>query len=464
MVSSEMVSSYLKSSRPGMLYAAMTLAIVAVLFGGASRLDVAGPIAVRIAAIGMIAWLIWARHGTPLRIGLIPAILWAGLFAIPLLQLIPLPWSWWSGLPGRDFPRALFETLHETPWQPLSLTPDRTINGLLALLPALAAYLIGLRLDIRGRFNLMALILALAVASAVLGMMQVASGQGSALYFYAKTNADSSVGFFSNANHHALFLCTGIVLTFLWLGEQISVQRPVPRGPIVAAIVMLILLYGSIAGTGSRAGAILSVPAFAGGFFLLPLRRLGLKRWHIAAGFGAPLLLLSGVLVLSLNGIILKDRFQLGTVEDDRFTRLPMFGKIIGDFFPIGSGVGSFDPVYRSYETLETLNFGYLNNAHNDYAQIGIEAGLGGLALLLLFLGYYAASVIGLWRTPSPEPGLGRQQKAAAAVIALLLLHSAVDYPLRTAALSVVFAFLCAFLIPPSRSARREQAARKHEA
>jgi len=39
----------------------------------------------------------------------------------------------------------------------------------------------------------------------------------------------------------------------------------------------------------------------------------------------------------------------------------------------------------------------------------------------------------------------------------LLLLHSAVDYPLRTAALSVVFAIACAYLIPWRRIEHRVQ-------
>jgi hypothetical protein len=34
-------------------------------------------------------------------------------------------------------------------------------------------------------------------------------------------------------------------------------------------------------------------------------------------------------------------------------------------------------------------------------------------------------------------------------VIVLILLHSVVDYPLRTPTLSVLFAIACAFLIPP---------------
>ena len=41
-----------------------------------------------------------------------------------------------------------------------------------------------------------------------------------------------------------------------------------------------------------------------------------------------------------------------------------------------------------------------------------------------------------------------RSRKQRSIVIVLLLLHSAVDFPLRTAALTVLFAIACAYLIP----------------
>lgn len=65
------------------------------------------------------------------------------------------------------------------------------------------------------------------------------------------------------------------------------------------------------------------------------------------------------------------------------------------------------------------------------------------------FLAWLAASTFRLWRrghqeTPVLDLALAQ---AAPIVIGLLLLHSAVDYPLRTAALSVLFAVSCAYLI-----------------
>jgi hypothetical protein len=45
----------------------------------------------------------------------------------------------------------------------------------------------------------------------------------------------------------------------------------------------------------------------------------------------------------------------------------------------------------------------------------------------------------------------------AAVIVALLLAHSAVDYPLRTAALAVVFAFGCGLLTAPPAGERRSR-------
>jgi hypothetical protein len=41
--------------------------------------------------------------------------------------------------------------------------------------------------------------------------------------------------------------------------------------------------------------------------------------------------------------------------------------------------------------------------------------------------------------------------RAASAVIFLVLLHSSVDYPLRTMTISTLFAICCGLLIPPTR-------------
>ena len=66
------------------------------------------------------------------------------------------------------------------------------------------------------------------------------------------------------------------------------------------------------------------------------------------------------------------------------------------------------------------------------------------------FLAWFAVSSFRLWSSGQPEgPVLDLAlAQAASIVIGLLLLHSAADYPLRTAALSVLFAIACAYLIP----------------
>ena len=69
------------------------------------------------------------------------------------------------------------------------------------------------------------------------------------------------------------------------------------------------------------------------------------------------------------------------------------------------------------------------------------------------FLAWFAVSTFKLWssgqsETPVLDLALAR---AASIVIVLLLLHSTMDYPLRTAALSVLFAIACAYLISPRR-------------
>ena len=56
-----------------------------------------------------------------------------------------------------------------------------------------------------------------------------------------------------------------------------------------------------------------------------------------------------------------------------------------------------------------------------------------------------------VFRPANNDPNLAR---AAVLVVIIMVVHSIVDYPLRTAALAAVFAFACALLIPPQDSER----------
>src|SRR5262249_26333487 len=155
----------------------------------------------------LLAWALFKltplKLGRPGRwaIGLLGAI-----FAWPLLQLIPMPPSLWTGLPGRGQIASAYEAARiPLPWFPISLYPSATWLRLISLLPATAVFLAMLSLERRSRRVVIVLIFVIALASVVLNMLQIMGGENSPLWFHVRSR-DRAIGFFANANHNAAFL------------------------------------------------------------------------------------------------------------------------------------------------------------------------------------------------------------------------------------------------------------------
>lgn len=123
----------------------------------------------------------------------------------------------------------------------------------------------------------------------------------------------------------------------------------------------------------------------------------------------------------------------------------------IKDSFPAGTGLGSFVPVYRTFEDPTSLEDEYVNHAHNDYLEIALELGLAGVLLVLAFLGWWVWRCLRVWTSTSEGGDLGR---AASVAILAVLIHSLVDYPIRTSAIAVLFAMACALMVPAVGRAR----------
>jgi O-antigen ligase len=217
---------------------------------------------------------------------------------------------------------------------------------------------------------------------------------------------------------------------------------------IAAAVFPLLLV------AGSRAGLIIAV---VGIIMMVSLnRRSGTdsvatfrQRWRIWAipmAVGAAAIL--SVLLMS-RGLALQ-RLLDGDHADDRIGYLPQYLTMIKDFFPFGSGMGSFDPIYRSYEPTSLIMNEYLNHAHNDIVEIAIEAGAPAILLLFVFLGWFAIRALRLWkrRVESSADILGR---AGSAMGLMILLSSFVDYPLRTPAMAAMMALACCWMLPSAR-------------
>src|SRR5690606_33859646 len=97
---------------------------------------------------------------------------------------------------------------------------------------------------------------------------------------------------------------------------------------------------------------------------------------------GITLIVILAALSIYFSRSLAFDRlFGRADVEELRGQLVPILTKMISDYFPWGSGFGSFEYVYRIYEPQELLHPTYLNQAHNDWLQFPIEGGL--LAVLI---------------------------------------------------------------------------------
>jgi O-antigen ligase len=421
--------------------------VVALVFsGGASRADSWGQVVVRLASIVAIAALLIHRPTLKNPDCLQSAKIFAFLVgALIVLQLVPLPPVVWSALPGRAHDVALSTLIGSAgEWRPLNLTPDLGWNSALALLPVFATIAVLARLDERDQSLPIMVVAAVALFSAVLGLAQLTDGPGSDLRLYAIASEASAVGVFANRNHNATLLAVSLPMIAFW-GTRAGVRRQ-NEGPFVlfafaGTLVVLIM----IPATGSRFGLFAGLAGLISSFiwWAKPLARL-----TAAAKFKAKVLVAGGAIAISASAVAIAVRseraesirrlFTASVIDDKRLTIGPTLIKMVREFFPVGSGFGSFEPVFRRFEPIDSLSDVYLNQAHNDLIQIIIEGGLPAAAIFGIFLIWWTRRVLAIWRRGSDSETLqlGRLGTIATAI---MLAASLVDYPLRTPLLAAVF-------------------------
>lgn len=428
--------------------AAIGLMLACLLLGGASR-ENALPVAILellSLPVAMIAgWRLVGAHGVR-SLGA-PLVILAAVVLLPILQLVPLPFATWAGLPGRrELAGALRQAGAAPSSLPLSLTPDLTWRSLLALIPPIAVFLSAVQMSARARRRAVEVVLLVVLVSIVLGLLQVATGADSPLRLYERTNAESAVGFFANRNHQASLLVVSIPLAAAWASAQ--GDKPIRW----LAIALTVLAIAGVGVARSRAGIVLVAPALLGAMLLIlqgsrrkpERRRLGLAFGAIAA--------VGVALTAVLWGAAITQRFEDRSESDLRLDVLPSVLSLAENYAPLGSGIGSFDPAYRVIEPVETMDTPYLNHAHNEYAETWVEAGVAGAIVIVAFLVWILIAAVRIWM--SPEGSSGGYARAATLMVLLFAIHSLVDYPLRTLALAALFAFACALVAAPTPLAR----------
>jgi len=129
------------------------------------------------------------------------------------------------------------------------------------------------------------------------------------------------------------------------------------------------------------------------------------------------------------------------------------------DFFPLGSGPGTYPDIFHAFQPLE-LGHVFVNHAHNDYLEWLFEGGVFAALLIVLLLGLYVLQWGKVW-SKGEWSRFQFLQVGAGIGIFLLLLHEFVDYNLLIPDNMVYFAFLDGiFFNNPDRQA---VTGRKHD-
>jgi hypothetical protein len=412
--------------------------LACLLLGGASAAGFLGNGLLQIAAIPLIGWSLWhLLQNGPTQQARVPLMLLGLLVAVLVTQLIPLPPAIWTLLPGRDAVVEGYRLLGvPPPWLPLTLAPDDALSSLLWLLPAFAAFLTTVVLGgFRGRW-IAGVLVGVTVTSIALGALQVVGGDTGGAYLYATTNHGVAVGFFANGNHNATLLL--VCIPFLAaLQATLLRQKSSPRSvsairlmttSIYVMIVVGLLINASLAGIG------LCVPVTLVTWFMFGRQRPAIRRGLLVATVLASVATIATIAIGPFGNNLFGQ--QKNNAELSRQTSFRLTWQASGEYFPVGSGVGSFQPVYRTQEPLDMVTTTYMNHAHSDWLEILLETGLCGMVLASMFLVWWLRRASTILKAEEPD----HFARAAIIAIAAILLHSIVDYPLRTAAISAVFA------------------------
>jgi len=369
---------------------------------------------------------------------------------LPLLQLIPVPDSLWVALSGRAFyadalARALpGQTIEE--FRQISLNSAATELGFYALLPALALVLVMGKLPTRYVLFCVYAFLFIAFVQASLALVQSATGvPGSGTY--------------PNRNHLAGMLVMALPLALGLISSRIG-KSPTQAGRsrssgglkgIVARIsnvpnmnaVMLLAMCSVLISLGiifsrSRTGIAMMML----GLFLSAVlfgRLMGEKKSIQVSGL---IVIVVATLAIEIGLAPVVSRFGLDSAADDaRWSIFAHAYEGLKNFFPLGSGIGSFPEVFRRFQP-ESVS-GFVNHAHNGYLEYVFEGGIFALGIIIVFAVVYLVRWAVLLRMERGD-ALYYVQIGAGVSVLLLGLHEIFDFNMHIPANNLYFAFVVA--------------------
>lgn len=452
----------------GPAYAASVLLLFAnVILGGATRTGYLADVLLQFFAVPFLVlagWFWIDRLAIPSRrlrpsFGLACGAAMAAIgLLIALAQFIPL-----FGAPGWEGLSARIAAAGGAPldgaWTgSSSIDPAASLAAVPAVLPPLALFLLVALLDAERRLQLAGWAVLFGLISLALGIAQVMQGPASALRFFEISNRTEAVGFFANRNHFAAQLYVTFLIGAAWhvgrAGNIFLGRAPISRRAqwLAGACAMAVLVMAGLALARSRAGILLLLVALAGIVAMAPTISACLRGREVRSRRVRELLVvgLAGLVLLvgQLGAERFLVRFEQGLADQLRAMFNEVTWRAAIEALPFGTGLATFTSVFPVYEPTDGLTPQYVNRAHDDWLEFFLETGLPGLVLIALFLVWLGERLYRIWLAPASGSGPRRRllQQCASVAVLTLLLHSFVDYPLRTAGMMAYFALCCALM------------------
>ena len=265
---------------------------------------------------------------------------------------------------------------------------------------------------------------------AFFALAQELTSNGKIFWVHSPKFGGSIYGSYVNHDHYA-----GLMEMLVPIPFVLSMGHLLKGGKRVLVGSCAVLMAGTIFLSGSRGGMLAFVVEMA----LFAALTQGKRRSpRLAMGSMAVCVLVLVLLIFVGRGQVLgrlgdlSPGIRLGITTDSlkMFSRRPIWGW----------GLGTFSTIYPSFRSFPTNLF--VNEAHNDYAQLLVETGLLGFGLMLWFLER-------LYRQGLPTSRRWEFQWDAALSLAALLgctgilLHSFVDFNLQIPANAALFYVLC---------------------
>lgn len=388
-------------------------------------------------------------------------LLWLYLFTsigLALIYLLPVSFELWETLPGRGLYVESFLWLKQlgvdVDLYQISIVPSETILSLLMLIPALGMFLSAASLPDHYVKRLIYLFLAMASLQSALGLIQYA-GDDPFFVFGMDYSGRFAQGMYVNRDHFvgllemALPIALGLMLYSVGRDTSDS-QRDsfsVPVNDVLLFAFAALLIFLAAIFSRSRAGIFLVLLMILLSSFVFS-RHLGGKR---SVGWTSFFIVVSGGIAISVGLIPVLNRFIATDPSDD--SRWPVFettSTVIREFFPVGSGPGTYAEVYRAFQPAEQVF--YVNHAHNDYLELLVEMGAVGGFVIAGFMVVYLYGWIRLRRYAWNR--MRFLQVASGLAILAILLHSLVDFNLHTPANLIIFSFLSGVFLRKNRRFR----------